>query len=156
MNKLFSILILAFLLIPLTSALALDPTCEKILNAGESRTKVPAWQSVTELKSKIKVEAMKVDGQFYSRMNGKAWTKSPVNLDEAERSYATQAKNGTIKLSECKDEGSAEIDGVDANVISYKIELQGKSGAAGKIFVGKADGLPCLLFNLRIKSKYLY
>ncbi len=151
----FSLLLLPGFLM-LHEAAAVDPACEPYLKACEARAMAPAWQSVTEVSSKLKVEAMKAGGQFYSRMNGGDWKKLPVSVDATERKLLADIRSGSVKLTECKNEGSEAVGGVNTSVISYRLEMPGAPAATGKLNIGKADGLPYAQVSNATKSSYSY
>ncbi len=153
-SMIFWLLLLSVFLVPLQKATALDAVCESVIKACEARTNVPAWQSVTEMGA-TKLEAMKANGQYYIRRNAAAWTKT-ANIDNAERDLVAQMKNGQIKLSECKNEGSEMVEGVDTNVVSYVIEMPGAPPARTKLRIGKTDGLPYAQTSDVIKANYRY
>lgn len=131
-----------------------DAPCESIIKACEARTNVPAWQSVMEVGS-TKLEALKANGQYYMRRNGGEWKKT-VSIDDTERDFVAQMKSGQIKLSDCKNEGSEMVEGVDTNVITYQIEMPGAPAARSKLRIGKADGLPYAQSSDTMKAGYQY
>lgn len=123
-------------------AFALDAACTPLVNASEAKLAQAAWHSVTE-STGIKLEAIKVDGQFFMQMDGK-WKKFPIDLDKAEKTAITQMQDGSIKVTNCKDEGSETLDGMEMTVLSYTSEVpeSGIPAANAKLYIGKNDGLP--------------
>ncbi len=122
-------------------ALALEPACEAILKAGETRMQQPAWHSITELVGGMKLEFIKSGGKFYHN-NGDGWAVFPVDVEAAERDLIAQIRSGEIKLTQCKKIGSDVIAGVDVTIVSSHTEMQGLPPATGQLFVGEDDGLP--------------
>ena len=127
-----------FMLLP--PAFALDAACEPILNASEAKLTQAAWHSTVKTDGAT-LESIKVDGQFFMSMGGK-WQKSPMNLDEAEKIAIGMMKDGSIKVTNCKDEGEDTLDGVAVTVLSYQSEAGDLGGGAVKLYIGKDDGLP--------------
>ena len=123
-------------------AFALDAACEPILKASEAKLKQPAWHSITEV-SGMKLEAIKVDGQFFMSEDGK-WNKAPLNLDEAEKTAIEMLQNGKVKVTNCKDEGSETLNSMEMRVISYTSEVpsSGLPPVNERLYIGKDDGLP--------------
>lgn len=124
----------------LSPAFALDAACEPILKASEAKLTQAAWHSTVETEG-AKLESIKVDGQFFMSMDGK-WQKSPMNLDDAEKTAISMIKDGSIKVTDCKDEGNETVDGVAVTVLSYHSEAGDLGGGAVKLYIGKDDGLP--------------
>lgn len=124
-------------------AFALDAACDPLLKASEAKLVQVTWHSVTE-STGIKLEAIKVDGQFFMQMDGK-WKKLPVDImDKAEKTAITQMQEGIIKVTNCKDEGSETLDGMEMTVLSYTSEVpeSGVPAENAKLYIGKDDGLP--------------
>lgn len=136
------ILTTAALLMPLSSVFALDAACEPIIESSEAKIAQPAWHSVSAGEG-LTLEAMKVDGKFFMKTDDK-WRKFPVNLDEAEKTAITQMREGAINITNCKDEGSETLEGMEMTVIQYTAEVlkSGIPAADAKLYLGKEDGLP--------------
>lgn len=135
------ILAASLLLTLVPPVFALDAACEPILKASEAKLAQTAWHSTVESEG-TKLESIKVDGQFFMNMDGK-WEKSPMNLDEAEKIAIGMIKDGSFKVSECKDAGTDSIDGIAVNVLSYHSGEAGELGEGTvKLYIGKDDGLP--------------
>jgi hypothetical protein len=144
------------LLALLPPAFALDAACDPLLKASEAKLAQVAWHSVTE-STGIKLEAIKVDGQFFMQMDGK-WKKVPMDLDKAEKIAITQMQDGGIKVTNCKDEGSETVDGMEMTVLSYTSEIpkSGLSAANAKLYIGKDDGLPYKTSSDNTTATYRY
>jgi hypothetical protein len=124
------------------TVVALEPECDPLIKASEARLAQSAWHSVTE-DEEVRVEAMKVAGQFYMQLEGE-WQPMPMDLDAAEKIIIGQMQDGTIKVSECQMLASEVVDGREMNVISYRSEIVGAGMPAttAKLYIGKNDGLP--------------
>lgn len=146
--------VMTALLALLPPAFALDAACEPILKSSEAKLGQPAWHSVTE-SGGIKLEAIKVDGKFFMADDGK-WKKSPMNLDEAEKIAIEMLQDGKIKVSDCKDEGSETLDGVEMTVLGYTTEIPGVPAVATKLYIGKDDGLPYKSTSDKTTATYQY
>ena len=97
---------------------ALDAACEPLVNASKARMAQPAWHSVMESDG-IKLEAIKVDGQFYMNQ-GEKWQKSPMDLDKAEQIAIDSILDGSLKVTNCKEEGT-ETQGNRLNIGSQNV-----------------------------------
>lgn len=157
MNKIALTSTLICFLMPLHNALALEVACEPILKAGEANANAPTWQKVSTLTGNkdFKMEVRKINGQYYSLMGGE-WKKQAAGFDEAVKGFVGQMRSGEVKLSQCKDEGSEMVDGVDTTIISYRIEMAGAPAANAKLYIGKADGLPYADSSDATQSRYSY
>jgi hypothetical protein len=157
MKKIALTSILLGFLIPLHNAAALEATCELIMKANQVSMNTPTWQKISTLTSKkdFKVEIRKVDGQYYSFINN-AWRKQDASFNAIVESFDGQVRSGKIKLSDCKEEGSEIIDGVDTTVISYHVEMSGGPATNAKVYIGKADGLPYADSSVATQSRYSY
>ncbi|HRJ53758.1 MAG TPA: hypothetical protein PLE99_13405 [Candidatus Thiothrix moscowensis] len=138
-------LVITLNLFALSPAFALDAACEPIVKASETKIAQPAWHSVTEGDG-IKLEAMKVDGQFFMAMDGK-WQKAPMDMDTTEKITIGMMKDGTIQLSNCKEDGTETVDGVEMTVLSYHSDMKDIGSGTAKLYIGKADGLPYKLLS---------
>lgn len=136
----------------------LDAACLPVIKASETRAAAPMWESVTVISpSNFKMEAMKVGGQFYTRTTGsKNWSKSPLNLSEAELKSVAEIKAGKIKVSQCKTGANETIDGVVMQVLTYTVEMTGAPAAIAKLYIGKSDGLPYAQTSAQMKTRYRY
>ncbi|EIJ35522.1 hypothetical protein [Thiothrix nivea] len=136
------ILTTAALLALLPPAFALDAACDPLVKSSEAKIAQPAWHVVVE-GGGTKLESIKVDDQFFMSQGDK-WMKSPMNLDEAEKIAIKQMQDGGIKITNCKDEGTETVDGVEMNILSYTTEIPGSGFPAvtAKLYIGKDDGLP--------------
>ncbi len=155
MNKLFSIFATLLLTSLSQNSWAVDAGCEAIIASTEARLKMPAWHSISETSKQYKLEAIKVDGKFYSMMGKGKWVASPVNFDEAEQKFLQQVRDGNIKLSQCKDVGIETVEGVDTRVVSYHIDIKGGPSADAKLYIGKADGLPYASNSATTKTRFI-
>jgi hypothetical protein len=155
MNKIA--LTLTLILIPLHNALALDAGCEPIIKTSEASANAPTWQKVTTLtgNKNFKMEIRKIDGQYYS-LTGGDWKKQDASFGAAVQSFVEQARNGAIKISQCKDEGSKTVNGVNTVVVSYRVEMIGAPAANATLYIGKADGLPYAEISDATQSYYSY
>lgn len=136
-------LLAAMILLPLLQpALALDAACEPLIKSSEAKIAQPAWHSIIASDGK-KIEAIKVDGQFFMLTDGK-WRKFPMDLDKAEKIAIAQMQSGGIIVSDCKDEGTEIVDGTEMNVLSYTSAIPGSGfpATSARVFIGKDDGLP--------------
>ena len=149
-----AILILSTLLV--RDAAAFDPACEPILKAGEARAAISDWSSVTLINGNMKLEYQKSAGQFFMRHDGGKWVKMPNNIDAAEKDFTAQVRRDEIKMTQCKAEPDAEVDGVAVKVISYTVEMQGAPASSATISIGKEDNLPYLLSSKTVEAHYRY
>lgn len=134
-----------------------DPACAPVIKASLTRAAAPAWESVAVMGGgSFKLEAMKINGQHYMRTNGERWKKAPVDLSEAERQMVAQINNGTIKLTQCRDEGNGTIDGVATRIISFTVAMKGAPASSTKLHVGKSDNLPYAQMADTVKVRYRY
>lgn len=62
--------------------LALEAACDPIFKASAMKIAQARWHSVIDTKG-AKMEAMKVDGQFFMRIDDGQWQRGP-DLDHAE------------------------------------------------------------------------
>lgn len=143
-------------LMPLQKAVALEAACELIMKANAVSMHTPTWQKVSTLIGKdFKIETRKVEGQYYTFM-GKEWKKQDASFNAIVKSFDGEVRSGKIKLSDCKEEGSQIIDGVDTTIISYRVEVTGAPAANAKVYIGKADGLPYADSSATTESRYSY
>lgn len=156
MKKIMLPAIIFCCLIPLHNAVALDANCEPIMKANEASMKTPTWQKISTLTGKdFKMEIRKIDGQYYMLM-GKTWKKQPASFNATVESFDNLVHSGKIKLSNCKEEGSETIEGIDTTVISYRVEMQDGPTANAKVYIGKTDGLPYADASANTQSRYSY
>jgi hypothetical protein len=141
MNRTLIATILIAWCVPLAPAIALDPSCDPIITAGERKLEQPAWHSISESKG-AKVEALKVDGQFFARSDEQRWRKGP-DFDQAGRKLLAMMRSGNAKLTDCKAQGSESVDGRPTQVIGYTIDIAGLPNPSNvTLHIGEADGLP--------------
>lgn len=126
----------------LSPAFALDSACDPLVKASEAKLAQEAWHSITESKD-VKVQAIKLKGEYFVEFDGK-WQKAPMDMDQAEKAAIELIKSDTIKVTECKEEGSETLEGVEMSVFSYSSEMPGSGlpKTTSKLYIGKADGLP--------------
>lgn len=150
------LLVASFFSALILPAQALDDDCQPLVAVSEAKLAQPAWHSVT-LSAGLTLEAMKVNGLFFMRMDGN-WQRSPMNLDEAERIAIASMEDGSIKISDCKEEGTQTLDGVKMQVFSYTSEMPGSGmpASTAKLYLGKGDGLPYLLTTDDGVTKVMY
>lgn len=136
------LLLVTVFLTGLPPVFALDSACEPLLKASEAKLAQESWHSITESKD-LKVQAIKLKGEYFVEFDGK-WQKSPMDMNQAEIAALELIKSGTLKITECKDEGSETLDGIDMQVFSYSSEIPGSGvpKTTSKLYIGKADGLP--------------
>lgn len=137
MKRLFAATALFTLLPPV---FALDAACDPLIKASEAKLAQAAWHSTVKTDGAT-LESIKVDGQFFMSMDGK-WQKSPMNLDEAEKIAIGMMKDGSLKVTNCKDEGEDTVEGVAVTVLSYQSEAGDLGSGTVKLSIGKDDGLP--------------
>lgn len=156
MNKIA--LALIFLIMPLHNAFALDAACKPILKASDASASAPTWQKINTLTGKkdYKMEIRKIKGQYYTYSSGGDWKKQDAGFEKAVQSFTGQIRSGVIKISQCKNEGTEIVDGVNTIVISYRIEMTGAPAANAKLYIGKADGLPYAESSDATQSRYSY
>ncbi len=147
---------LSFLLfIPQVSS-ALDATCAPIIAASEARMKQPFWQSVSDINGSLRLETIKTDNKYFTRLGKEAWKPAPVNIDETEQRLLARVQNGEINLTQCKEEASEMLEGRETRVISYHIEINGWPAVNAKLKIGKADGLPYSSTSKSTNTRYNY
>ena len=121
------------------SSATLDPACETVIKASEAKLAQAAWHMITEAEG-LKLEAIKLNDQFFMNADGK-WQPAP-DLSHAEHVAIGMMKDGTIKMTDCKEEGSDTLDGVAVMMFSYHSDMAGMGAGTNQIYIGKADGLP--------------
>jgi hypothetical protein len=135
---------------------ALDAACEPILKASEARTKQVRWHSVTVLRDDRKIEAIKVNGKFFSSRDG-VWIKQPANLDDMEHKFVLAARaGGQVTLSECKVQGDESVDGIPTTVYSVHIQIEGAPAVDVLSYINKTDGLPYAQSSANSKTVFTY
>ncbi|WP_020560210.1 hypothetical protein [Thiofilum flexile] len=149
-------LLAAALMLAAPSLFALETACEPLINASKARMAQAAWHSLAEGDG-IKLEAIKVDGKFYIN-HGKKWQKSPMDLDKAEQIAIDSILDGSLKITNCKEEGTETIAGVETTILGYDSEVEGTDLGKGrvKIYLGKKDGLPYQTTFDNSKATYRY
>jgi hypothetical protein len=120
---------------------ALDAKCQAVLDASEARIRQPAWHSTMEFAGGIRMEAIKANGQFFRRTDGK-WAKFSIDLDAAEGKLLGQIRNGEVKLTQCNVVGSDMVDGTAVTVVASTTEMPGVPPAESRLYIGQQDGLP--------------
>lgn len=127
---------------------AADAACAPVAQAILARSQAPMEETTTVIPSfKVSINMIRVQGKSYTRTGSDTqpgkWMTAFEDLASAERTMAEQMKSGEIRLSGCKAEGDAVVDGVPVKVISFSITSPGSSKpGSGVIKIGKADGLP--------------
>lgn len=149
-------LFVACIFLFISSAYGIDEVCEQVLQAGEVRANQLAWHSSTEIKKGFTVEALKANGKFYSKSNQDPWKIAASDFDAAARKFSSDARKGIITISECKDEGTETVDGIDTTVISYHLDVIGTPPVKGKIYIGEGDGLPYIQTSNEMESHVRY
>lgn len=124
-----------------------DSACEPLIQASEAKIAQTAWHSSSETEG-LKMEAIKIDKQFFMQMNGK-WQKSPMDLDKAEKVAIEQMRSDKIKVTDCKTETGETVDGKAMSVITYTTEVpnSGIPAATTTLYIGKEDHLPYKLVD---------
>lgn len=150
------VLLLFVLFATVNRACAFDSACEPILAAGEARSRTPAWHSLTVINDSMKIEYMKSGTAYFMRSDGGSWKKAPSNIEQAERNFAGQVRSDKIKMTDCKNEGSQTVAGVDVEVISYTVEMAGVPPSSAKLSIGKLDRLPYALSSKTTNVVYRY
>jgi len=117
----------------------LEAACEPVLKANEAKLAQPAWHSITESDG-LKLEAIKVDGQYFMKVSDQ-WQQGP-NMDHAENVAIGMLKDGSIKLSDCQEDGSETLDGVETTVFRYNATVEDSPASRTTLYIGKVDGLP--------------
>lgn len=136
------ILLATILLGALPTALAFDTACDPLIKASEAKLAQESWHSVTETKDE-KIQAIKLKGEYFVEFDGK-WQKAPMDMDQAEKAAIELIKSDTIKITDCKEEASETMDGIEMMVFSYSSEMLGSGipKTTSKLYIGKEDGLP--------------
>lgn len=120
-------------------AAGVDAACQPVIQSGEAKLGQAAWHSVVEGYG-LKLESIKVGGQFFMNMDGK-WLPGP-DMTHAEKVALGMLKDGTIKLLDCKEVGTETLDGVEMTLLEYRSESKELGSGMTKLYIGKADGLP--------------
>lgn len=120
-------------------AMTVDTACEAVIKASEAKLAQATWHMITEADG-LKLEAIKLNDQFFMNAEGK-WQPAP-DLSHAERVAIGMMKDGTIKMTDCKAEGSDTLDGVEVMILSYHSDMAGMGAGTNQLYIGKADGLP--------------
>ncbi len=137
------------------SAFSLDAACAPMLATGEAKIKQAAWHSVMLSGKDFRMENMKVGGGFFRQMNG-VWSKSPVNLDEAEKAMLAQVKSGEVKITQCSRGPVETIDGVAVYPFKSTVEMKGAPAQVSTLYIGKADSLPYKQVGATFTVTYKY
>jgi hypothetical protein len=153
-QQIFTFTLLA--LLTANPAFALDAVCNPIIKASTQKIAQAAWHSITESKNK-KMEAMKVDGKFFMRIDGGKWQKG-ADFDNGDKVMVGMIQSGKAKVTNCKDEGSETLDGIATTVTSYTIEIAGMPVPATniKLYTGKDDSLPYRELGESVIKNYRY
>lgn len=122
-----------------SSATTIDPACAAVIKASEAKLAQAAWHTITEADG-LKLEAIKVNEQFFMNTEG-TWQPAP-DLSHAERVVIGMMKDGSLKMTDCKEEGSDTLDGIEVAVLSYHSDMAGIGAGTNQVYIGKADGLP--------------
>lgn len=122
-----------------TTTDVVDTVCEVVIKASEAKLAQAAWYAITETDG-LKLEAIKVDGQFFMSTDGQ-WQQGP-DMSQAEKVAIGMMKDGSIKITACKEEGTDTLDGVEVTILSYHSEMTGIGAGTNQLYIGKADGLP--------------
>lgn len=122
-------------------AFALDAACEQVAAAADKKLAAPAFHDHKALTGFFQ-ELMAVDGKLYQRSTfaGKspeAWTRAAITLAD----IRSAAANHRRQLVSCTALGNDTVDGVATNVVGFKVKADGAT-AEGRVWIGKADGLP--------------
>lgn len=118
---------------------AVDAACAAIIKASEAKLAQATWHTITETDG-LKLEAIKLNDQFFMNADGK-WQAAP-DFSHAERVVIGMMKDGSMKMTACKEEGTEILDGVEVTILSYHSEIAGMGASTNQLYVGKADGLP--------------
>lgn len=135
-------------------ASALDKACEPIVAAAEKTTAQTARHSVAELDDGTRLEAIIVQDDFYTLIDG-AWRRMKIDLRAVERQLNAGMRSGEMPLSDCKDLGMQSVDGIMTSVIGYRISLSGQPPAASRVYIGE-DGLVYAMAADGQKVSYRY
>lgn len=122
-----------------SSTTTVVPACETVIKASEAKLAQTAWHTITEADG-LKLEAIKLNEQFFMSTEGK-WQPAP-DMSHAERVVIGMMKDGSIKLTECKEEGTDSLDGVEVVMFSYHSNMAGMGAVVNQVYIGKLDGLP--------------
>lgn len=156
MNFLYLIAPLAILFAPLPVQAALDPDCEAVIKVNEVSANAPTWEKIVAGPNNFKIETRKINNQYYSRINGGNWLKQNAGFDAAVKNFAKETRTGKIKVTRCQNEGSETLNGVETSIISFHVEMAGAPPSKGKVYIGKADGLPYAESSDKMQTEYHY
>jgi hypothetical protein len=132
--------LLPLMLLTATTAQALEPACETYLAAAEKTARQPARHSVVEMSGGIRMEAIVLNGRFFSSTDGK-WREMKMDLRAPEAQLLAQIRSGKHTLHNCRVLGREKVDGIDSTVIEYNLSIAGMPDAGpSKAYIGK-DGL---------------
>jgi hypothetical protein len=135
-------------------ATPIEPACESILKAIETRISQPSWKSETIINGETQIANMKVRGKFYNGRDGR-WAPQSANLDDQERQFIAQVREGVITISKCEEKGEEKIDGIDTTIISMTLQTEGKQAINATVSIGK-NGLPYAQSSEHTKTAYRY
>lgn len=136
------------------AAMALEAACEPFIAAAEKTASQKARHSVSELDDGTRIEAIVVDGRFFTSLGGK-WQEMKIDLLAAERRLNAEVRAGKVPVSHCKDLGKETVDGIATRVIGYSIAFQGAAPTPARAYVGN-DGLVYALSAEGQKVRYRY
>ncbi len=128
------------------SAFTLDTDCNKnITKAFEKLIETSMFLRVSE-NAKAKQEIMKINEQYFTRLDGEEWEKLEEDPSNIYKSAIEGIQSGDIKIADCKVEGSKTLNGVETHMISYKREMAFSPEfvltSDMKFYIGKGDALP--------------
>lgn len=142
------------LLLAAGSAQALDAACEPFIAAAEKTAQQAARHSVTETAG-MRMEAITVGDQSWTRIDGGAWKAMKTNLLAAEKQINADVRSGAIPLSDCKDLGSEDLEGTPTRVLAYSLSMFGMPPSPSRAYIGK-DGLIHALRADDTRVRYRY
>lgn len=133
---------LLFLLLLATgsaSAADSDSACKPVIDADKARAAAPAWHAKKTM-GNVSMEIIRLGNDVYANMGGTGWKQMPPPMAASIVNAGNQADQFTV--SDCHKLGDEAVDGVPTSVWSFKTAIKDKPPIAGKVWIGKQDGLP--------------
>ncbi|WP_295405514.1 hypothetical protein [uncultured Thiocystis sp.] len=136
--------------------LALEAACDPIFKASAMKIAQARWHSVIDIKG-AKMEAMKVDGQFFMRIDDGQWQRGP-DLDHAETVMLEMMQSGKAKVTNCQDDGEETLEGLATRITRYTIEIAGLPEPASNVTLQTSQdaGLPVRQSSDTTTIRYRY
>lgn len=132
---------------------AVEPACNRYIDAAEKSASQPARQTVTE-SGGTRMEAIAIGGKAWSRIDAGAWTPLPPRMRAVELRMVGDLRSGRLPIGACKVVGADTLDGKPMTVVAYTLTVGG-SATPTRAWIGR-DGLVHALSADGVKSRFRY